>query len=242
MCWIILPTFRQWRWFTIICFVKANNTSFSNAKKTTIKNNTNYIFTVRNKVAKVMFLQASVCPQRGGGGGVCLSACWDTTPPRSRPPRSRHPLEQTPPPPRADTPQSRHPLGVDTPPQEQTRPRYGHCCGRYASYWNAFLFHNRIMPNVYILDNVKLVNSLKRWFRNATFVITNLHGKYLTLNTPDGGWSPKLGDDICTVLNFHVISVPLPSGVIGNHHSKVIESNQFGQKKQEKWGEIRKKW
>ena len=33
--------------------------------------------TVRNKVAKVMFLQACVCPQGGG----CLSACWDTTPP-----------------------------------------------------------------------------------------------------------------------------------------------------------------
>ena len=25
-------------------------------------------------------------------------------------------------------------------PQEQTPPRDGHCCGRYASYWNAFLF------------------------------------------------------------------------------------------------------
>ena len=63
-----------------------------------------------------MFLQASVCPL--GVGGVCLSACWDTIPPRSRNP----PLELTPPSPhRADTP-----------------PRYGHCCGRYASYWNAF--------------------------------------------------------------------------------------------------------
>ena len=39
-----------------------------------------------------------VCPQ-----GVCLSACWDTTP------RSRHP------------------------------PLDGYCCGRYTSYWNAFL-------------------------------------------------------------------------------------------------------
>ena len=36
------------------------------------------------------------------GGGVCLSACWDTTPPPSRPPEqspppSRPPSEQTPP-------------------------------------------------------------------------------------------------------------------------------------------------
>ena len=50
-------------------------------------------------------------------GGVCLGACWDTTPNRSR-----HP-------PGADTTQSRHPLGADklpprkqTPPPEQTSP------------------------------------------------------------------------------------------------------------------------
>ena len=73
----------------------------------------NYIFTVRNEVAKVMFLQASVCP-RGGG---CLPQCmlgYHT-------PGSRHP-------PGADPPQSRHPLAVDTPgadtplPWEQTPP------------------------------------------------------------------------------------------------------------------------
>ena len=77
------------------------------------------------------------CPQRScegyvfipvclSTGGVCLSACWDTTPlPQQAPPASfpgsRHP-------PRAGTPSpgSRHPPG---------------CCGRYASYWNAFLLH-----------------------------------------------------------------------------------------------------
>ena len=37
-------------------------------------------------------------------GGVCLSACWDTTPLG------------------ADTPQSRHPLGADTPPRADTPP------------------------------------------------------------------------------------------------------------------------
>ena len=85
-----------------------------------------------------MFLQASVILLTGGG--VCLSACWDT------PPGSRHPPEQTPPweqtPPGADipweqtAPQIRHtppeqtPPGADTPPlrsrhptlQEQTPP------------------------------------------------------------------------------------------------------------------------
>ena len=73
------------------------------------------------------------CPQ----GGVCLSACWDTT----------HPWEQTPPradPPGADTPRSRHPPGADTP-WEQTPPRKADSSirpmsGRYASYWNAFLY------------------------------------------------------------------------------------------------------
>ena len=72
------------------------------------------IVTVRNEVAKVMFLQASVCPQ--GGGGVCLSACWDTTPPEQTPPkqtpRSRH----------SPSPQSRHPPGADTPPGADNPP------------------------------------------------------------------------------------------------------------------------
>ena len=94
----------------------------------------NCVITLWNEVAKVMFSQASVWPPRGG---VCLSAWWDTPPweqtppPWSRHPRSRHPLEQTPPwsrhPPSrqpplgADTPQSRHLPGADTP-QEQTHP------------------------------------------------------------------------------------------------------------------------
>ena len=88
------------------------------------------------------------------GGSASVNA--GIPPPLSRHPAwSRHPREQTPPwsrnphPP----PQSRHPLGADppgpdTPPPAQTPPksrhpspgRDGHSCGRYASYWNAFLF------------------------------------------------------------------------------------------------------
>ena len=113
------------------------------------------IITARNEVVKVMFLQASVCPQRG----VCLSAWWDThtpeqTPPRADTPRSRHtPLEQTPhrskhPPRSRHLPQSRHPSWEQTPPRADTPlgsrppspPRDGHCCGRYASYWKSFFF------------------------------------------------------------------------------------------------------
>ena len=56
---------------------------------------------------KVIFSEACVKNSvHGGGGGVCLSACWDT---------------QTP---RAD-------ISLAD----------GHCRGRHASYWNAFLFH-----------------------------------------------------------------------------------------------------
>ena len=52
------------------------------------------------------------------GRGVCLSACWDTNPPEQAPPEpGTLPPDQTPPP-AADS----------------------YCCGRYASYWNAFLF------------------------------------------------------------------------------------------------------
>ena len=98
-------------------------------------------------------------------GGVCLSACWDTTPPGAdtpqdqtswdqTPPRTRHPPEQTPP--RADTPwEQKPPPGADTPldqtPPRQTPPRADtpphRACweirsmhGWYASYWNAILF------------------------------------------------------------------------------------------------------
>ena len=79
----------------------------------------NHIFTVCNEVAKVMFLQVSVCPQ-----GVGVSA-------------SMHGGIHTPSP-GADIPPEQIPPGADS-------PRDGHCCGRYASYWNAFLFHARFI-------------------------------------------------------------------------------------------------
>ena len=60
------------------------------------------LVTVRNEVAKVMFLHLSVCPQ--GGLPQCM-------------------------------------LGYHTPLDQATPPPAdGYCCGRYASYWNAFLF------------------------------------------------------------------------------------------------------
>ena len=68
------------------------------------------IITVRNEVAKVMFLQAFVCSQGGGWG--CLPQCMlgYHTPQSRHPPGSRYPPGADPPT-GADTPQ----LGADTP-------------------------------------------------------------------------------------------------------------------------------
>ena len=84
----------------------------------------NRIITVRNEVAKVMFLQACVCPQGGclllggvsaprgvsaPGGGVGIPACTEAEPPG----------------------------------------RDGYCGGRYASYWNALLFLHKKIDAIY---------------------------------------------------------------------------------------------
>ena len=70
------------------------------------------LITVRNEVAKVMFLQACVCPRGGGGGG----SAWPGTPPRQvhpSSPRTRYtPWAVTPPGPGLPTPQP----GPGTPP------------------------------------------------------------------------------------------------------------------------------
>ena len=82
------------------------------------------LFTGRNKVvAKVIFLHLSVILFTGGG--FCLSACWDAHPPPGADTPSR---EQTPPHPGADTPLWEADSGIRS------------TSGRYASYWNAFLF------------------------------------------------------------------------------------------------------
>ena len=83
---------------------------------------------------KVMFLQASMILSTDGV--VCLSACWNTTPPQEQ----THPPGADPP--GADTPgsrpstRSRHPPRADTPPEqtpplEHTPPTTEHA-GRYS--------------------------------------------------------------------------------------------------------------
>ena len=96
--------------------------------------------------AKVIFSQACVKNSVHGGEGVCLSACWDTPPPKQtpQPPWTRPPHGPGRHPPGPDPP-DQTPPGPDTPQTRQTPPQEADCSirstsGWYASYWNAFLF------------------------------------------------------------------------------------------------------
>ena len=97
------------------------------------------------------------------------------------PPLSRHPQEKTPP--RADTPLSRPPREADSCIRSTS--------GRYASYWNAFLLVNEMVPRNVSLNNAGLTfssyitnmqtndSNLVAWifqifedfFRSSTFVL-----------------------------------------------------------------------
>ena len=74
------------------------------------------IFTAHKRSLGQGNIFSSVCQEFCSQGGVCLSACWDTTPPGSR-----HP-------PRADTPLHSACWEIRS------------TSGRYASYWNAIFF------------------------------------------------------------------------------------------------------
>ena len=72
------------------------------------------------------------------------------TPPRQTPSRQAPtPRTDTPPgqtPPWADIPPGQTPPG-QTPPADP--PADGYCCGRYASYWNAFLYFDVSMMEIW---------------------------------------------------------------------------------------------
>ena len=68
------------------------------------------------------YVFTSVCLSTGGG------STWPGTPPGTR----YTPWNQV------------HPPDHVHPPDQVPPPRYGYCCGRYASYWNAFLFGQSI--------------------------------------------------------------------------------------------------
>ena len=87
-----------------------------------------FIFTVRNEVAKVMFLQASVCP-RGGVPDQVHPLRSRHPPGLGTPPRTRYtPLGPGTHPPGADIPLDQvHPPGPDTPPGTRyTHPQSRH--------------------------------------------------------------------------------------------------------------------
>ena len=103
----------------------------------------------QTKFAKVTVLHMSVVLFKRGS----LSACRDTNPlgadtPRIRPLGSRHP-------PGADTPQADTHHG-QTPPRADT-PQSSACweiraiTGRYASYWNAYLFSTKFCTSQKVL-------------------------------------------------------------------------------------------
>ena len=100
------------------------------------------IITDRNEVvAKVMFLQVCVCPQGGGCLPQCMLGCHTPHPPDGEPPSPRD----------GEPPQMENPPRMENLPQWRTPPRWRpppreadssirSTSGRYASYWNAFLY------------------------------------------------------------------------------------------------------
>ena len=125
--------------------------------------------------------------------GVCLSACWDTTPPGAGtpmeqiPPGTKHPLSRHSPgtrhplgpdPPRTrHTPGSRHPPRAGTPRTRHLPPADGYCCGRYASYWNAFSFtHNMKKIKDATNKNADFTGTCERALKyNAHQITTDRH-------------------------------------------------------------------
>ena len=76
------------------------------------------------------YVVTPVCQSFCSQGGSTSVHAGIPTPPQSRPPQGPGT-----PSPRAGTP------GADTPRDQAPPPAAdGYCCGRYASYWNAFLF------------------------------------------------------------------------------------------------------
>ena len=119
-----------------------------------------FLYRPQRSWAKVIFSEACV-KNSVHGGGVCLSACWDT------PPKTRHP------------PFTRlHPPRADTPSPEQTPPRIRSMSGRYASYWqNAFLFLLVFLPKLrrLLVNNMWL--SMYGFSVNGSVGVYNCHSK-----------------------------------------------------------------
>ena len=130
-----------------------------------------YLFTARKRSLGQGYIFRSVCQEfcpRGGRGypSMPCRSHWGMDPPGHAPPGKevppwqgstpsgrKHPAWEggTPLPARKHIPPARkHPLGKEAPTLGRRQPPNGYCCGRYASYWNAFLlkiFYQQINVN-----------------------------------------------------------------------------------------------
>ena len=132
----------------------ANNIKYSNHDIIGIASNlfwnSKHHYRPQRSWAKVIFSHACVCPQ--GGLPQCMLGYTphpqeqEQTPPHGgRPPGSRHtPQKQTP-------PRSRHPPSRSRPPPGAADSSIRSTSGRYASYWNAFLYWNNFAIWVVLL-------------------------------------------------------------------------------------------
>ena len=151
-----------------------------------------YIITGRNEVvAKVIFLHLSVIHSvHGGGGGGSASVHagippppgadppgadppgadppgadtpQEQRPPQTRPPGAEIPPDQTPP------PQSRPPRSRHHPPPREANSSIWSTSGRYASYWNAFLFYEAFL-NFFDISLAPPAGAPPKFFETKTLV------------------------------------------------------------------------
>ena len=114
------------------------------------------------------------------------------TPQEQTPPGTRHP-----PPPGADTPPGpgippgsrQPPPGADAPPDQAPPPREDGCrCGRYASYWNAFLL-NDTFAKVYSVVPLLITTEYQHYSHNSFFFgLWDLSSCYQNVQLKNFNW------------------------------------------------------
>ena len=103
-----------------------------------------FLFNYRPQRSCEGYLFTPFCLSTGGGGSASVYAGIPPPPeqtPQTSPPETRHPPWEGAPPPEQAPLVANSPLWNSPPPgAAPPPPADGYCCGRYASYWNAFLF------------------------------------------------------------------------------------------------------
>ena len=137
-----------------------------------------FLVTGRNEVvSKVIFLHLSVILFTGGGASVHagMPPPRTTYPPDYVPPRDYVPPQTTYPPGLRTTPRdyvppgTTYPPGLRTPPPPAADSSIRSTSGRYASYWNAFLFSDRFE----IVSKGKLGEFCSKWTHQERLFIMN---------------------------------------------------------------------